>query len=309
MVETLASAAIEAVDEATRTSESAEGIAWSGLVDRQRDLVIEPIGDGYYVWRQGDSRGTARVQTTESKGKESTQHHELIVNGQMFLLQLSQRSAVRRFLPGGKLPFRVPRVETVTAWAAGTRKSLSIDEIIELLVQYVKLVLDLEEQYEARIDALWVIQTWLRKVSDFCGNLDLGGDFGAGKTTATQAIGELTYHGVMGSTSPASMARMNERYETSWIFDEYDKMKKIDNDGLIDLYIRQGDRRGLSVYRWNSETGAEEEFDPFGPKLINWRTSLEKGVSLVPWPVSVQSCLSFVTPSNTSLHLSAQNEP
>lgn len=250
---------------------------WHGSVDTENDFVYEPLGDGLYVWRRGDRRGTSKVEAIhrlDKHGKETDDvlYYEIVIGGERIRLPETPPGVVKTFLE--KPPFRLPTGQTVEAWVRGERKSLPITSIVQAIDKYVSMVLDLEEVFEVKIVTLQEMQTWLRKVMDDASNLDFGGPFGAGKTTALMALAEICYHPVLGTMSPATLARMSESYDLTWLIDEYDKAREYD-EGILDMLIRQGDKRGLRVYRFNPETGRYECFDPFGHKFISYHTQLE----------------------------------
>ena len=173
-----------------------------------------------------------------------------------------------------RLPFRVPSRAISDAWASGEKKPLSASGLWKYTESYLRTTLDLEDAFEVKILCLAVFQTWLRKVLDWAFNIDLGGPFGAGKSTVLETLGEICYHAVLGNPSAAVTARYNEIFDITWFIDEYDKIKLAD-EGIIDTFIRQGYRRGVRIYRFNSETQQTDSFDPFGPKFLSYHTDIE----------------------------------
>lgn len=259
--------------EAMRRSLGDLELSWSGMVVPELDFVLEPLGNGEYVWCHGENKGISKVYESkdEDEKKEET-HYTIHVDDD--LLQFTDVGKGFRKSFFGELPFRVPRREIVEAWVNHKRESKDVTTLFDEVENYIRLVLDLEQPFESKICAIWIFQTWLRHISEWAGNLDVGGPYGSGKTTLVLALAELCYHAITGTTTPAALARMNEKYGCTWVIDEYDKARRVE-ESLIDMFIRQGDRRGIPVWRFNPDKGCEESFDPFGPKLIDYHTSLE----------------------------------
>lgn len=249
-------------------------LPWSGMVVPELDFVVEPLGNGEYVWHHEEEKGIAQVYEvqTESDKKTTETRYAIHVEGQLLYFADKPKSFAKSFF--NELPFRVPRRETIRLWVSGQQRSKDITVLFHDVEDYIRLVLDLEEKFESKICAIWIFQTWLRNVSEWAGNLDVGGAFGSGKTTCIQALAELCYHAIRGTTTPAALARMNEKYGCTWVIDEYDKARRVE-ENLLDMFIRQGDRRGIPVWRYNTDKGCEESFDPFGAKLIDYHSFLE----------------------------------
>jgi hypothetical protein len=228
-----------------------------------KSLVIEPLGKGMYVWRLCEKKGLSKVQPVEENKKK--RKWKLDLDG--WEIEVS-----KPFLDS--LPYQTPRTEVIEKWVKGELESKPVGELFKAVERFIMLILDLEEPYEIKMIALAVFQTWLRRRLRWAFNIDISGPFGSGKTTALEALAELCYHAVLGTTSPAALGRMNEKYDVTWIIDEYDKAKKAD-EGLIDMFMRQGYRDGVRIFRFNKDTGKEESFNPFGPKFISYYEHME----------------------------------
>jgi len=245
------------------------------------NFVYEPIGNGFYVWKWCKQRGISELTQGSEKDEEvkkEVKYWRIEANGHEFRFKKSSDCWMDSFL-SNNLPYRTLRIEDVGKWVAGEFTSKGTQELFNLVENYVKLLLDLEERYEAKVLALHVFQTWLTRVLNTVFNVDISGPFGGGKTTALEALAEICFHGVLGTTSSSNLGRMNEKYDISWVIDEYDKAKKADKERLMNVFIRQGYRRGNRIYRHNADTGKEEWFNAFGPKAISYHETLEKALS------------------------------
>jgi hypothetical protein len=243
-------------------------IEYKGGIIPPFEIVYEPLGKGYYVWKCGKQKGLSEITVEEDK--PST----LSIGPYNFNFKQVIKPEAQSFFE--TLPFKVPRLETVNQWIEEKRTSRDLEAISKDVSNYVKILLDLEAPYEYNLGQIWVIQTWLRRKLSFSWNLDFGGPFGAGKTAALMALVELAFHPYLGTPRASTLARLNGKYDLTWLIDEYDKAKRVEGkESLLDMIIRQGNYRGNLVTRWNYERGREETFDPFGPKIISYHTELE----------------------------------
>jgi len=263
-------------------------IPWKGgiLAGPKAVIVYEPLGEwkyAYWVKTQiGDNepevkRGIAEVQEIWEESDEKKRKKEppkYIIDFAGASLHFPARES--RFFKK-PLPFRIPTEGFLKKWIAGEVKSRSSEKLWRAGEAYVRIMLDLEDEFEAKILALSEFQTWLQNILDWVFNVDVGGPFGSGKTAMLEGLGEVCYHAIIGNPSAAAVARMNERFSASWFIDEYDKVK-LAEEGLIDTFVRQGYRRGIDILRHNTETGETEAFNPFGPKFLSYHTKLEDAV-------------------------------
>jgi len=270
----------EPSEEAPATEKEAEGpqLEFKGGIIEDMDLVYEPLGHGLYAWKIGDKKGINKMmavyrQDERRRARKKPVLWKIKIDENEYYFKKEPSHVAKSFL--GALPFHVPQLSFLEKWVNGEIKSKTGKELFHEAETYVRRVLDLEEIYNAKTLALYIFQSWLRNIVKVMFNIDVGGPFGGGKTTALEATAEVCYHSLLGSASAAAIARMNEKYALSWALDEYDKQRS----WLSDCFIRVGYRWGSTVYRIHAKSGREEGFKPFGPKLISYYESLESALA------------------------------
>jgi hypothetical protein len=135
------------------------------------------------------------------------------------------------------------------------------DEVRDFLAQH--WATDDERNYD--LLTAWVMSTWFRPNLDFTTHLMTMGRTTGGKTRLLRTLSRLGYRTVLSaSATPASMFRLIDKYNVSYLVSEYHGLEH-DSQRELDNIIRAGQKRDESVTRAESSTGGGYEPSTFNP--------------------------------------------
>ena len=125
-----------------------------------------------------------------------------------------------------------------------------------------------------KISAYYVLLSWVFDKFNVLPYLRVKGDYGSGKTTFLKVVGSICYRPIFsgGSTTPAPLFRLIEKFQGTFILDEADFNDSHLYNSIIKI-LNCGYQTGLPVLRIETE-GRDMEpraFKVFGPKVIATR--------------------------------------
>lgn len=227
-----------------------------------KDFVIEPIGDGWYLYNVNGKRGT----------KQAKQNKE----NRIWYLEIEDKEYVFEEAPIKKLMFSVPDAESINAYAMGEYKIKSSKEIFHDLLEYFKLWYDVDEKYYP-ILALGSLQSWLTPFLNTVSYIGLEAKRGAGKTSIIEGLAIVSRHGFLVGNPTEAIARDIDAQQLSVFCDEIDKRTQGKDNAMYQCF-RQGYRRKNVYLRHKEKSFDPELYDPFGFKGFTLHTDIEKAL-------------------------------
>jgi len=230
----------------------------------QRDLTIEPIGIGNYLFKLGEKKGIAISQYDKETMK--------------YFLEIEGNRYNFRDRPI-KIPFfRIPNNESINDWITGKYKIKEINEIFQDLVEFYRTTFDLLNPNNSIILALRDIISWLRDTLTAFFFMGIDATRGAGKTSLLYAMSLLSKHGSMsGDISTSFLARAIDKQKLCLFVDELDQLPK-ERKGEIESILRKAQRRGNPFNRVNPNTLEPESFEVHGPHSFSFRSDIEEAL-------------------------------
>lgn len=172
-------------------------------------------------------------------------------------------------------------------------RELNYAFLLKDVIKFIRRYLELPEDRDYLILALWVFHTYLIEKFEATPILYFQGVKETGKTRAGEVLGELAYKCErLTSPTEATLFRSAEYFKTALIIDEIQLWGKAGNEEVARL-IKSRYKRGLKVSRVNLNKSGEEQieyFDVFAPLVISTTESI---------PDIIESrCLNFLMQKN-----------
>lgn len=229
--------------------------------DIKGDLIIEPLGNGMYIYNQKGNRGIVKAEFDETYKK--------------YYLPIGKNNYSLRGKPIKVPLFRVPSMEIANSWVKGKFKTKGIREIYEDLVEFYKTAYDLVEKEAPVILALRTLTTWFRDIINTFFYYAIDATMGAGKTSLLYSMSVLSKHGALtGDLTTPTIARAIDQQKLCLHIDEIDQISK-EKKAEIEAILRKGYRKNNRYLRINPNTLDPESFEVHGAHAFSYRTSIE----------------------------------
>jgi len=250
------------------------------------DLVIEPLGGYRYLYNYDGKRGIS----TASYDKEIHINY-IEIDGDRFVFD-SSTPPIKTAL------FKVPSEQSIQKYINGTLEIKKPEEIFDDIVNYLKVLYDVEDESYYSIVAIGMLQSWLLPALDAVFYLYFTAKYGGGKTAFLEGLSIISRHGLMaGNISPSAIARMTHKYGLTLFADEFD-VKTQSRDNELYLVFRQGYRRGSPYIRsGDSRNGFKEQiFDVFGWKACSIHGTIESALKTRGLPIPLRASRDYTLP-------------
>lgn len=164
-------------------------------------------------------------------------------------------------------------------FASDLDKKLSIGDLVNYIVMYLKKVYLMPSEETARLVAYWVLTTWVYDSFETVIYLRAMGGAGSGKSELMKRIGQICYRLMTanGAGSTASLFRAVERYKGTVFIDEAD-LEQSDTEADMVKFYNLGAMRGNPIWRLVEATDPNGNkvfemvtFQTFCPKLVAMR--------------------------------------
>jgi hypothetical protein len=242
------------------------------------DFVIEPIGDGRYIYNINGKRGTAQSERSKDK---------------FWFFEIDKKTYVFEEPPIKKPLFLVPDAQSINNYINGKYKVKSGSQLFNELVEWFKLLYDVVLKYYS-IFALGVLQSWLTPILNVVFYVGLEAKRGSGKTSILEGFSIVSRHGFLVGNPTEAIARDIDLQQLSVFADEIDNRTKGKDNPLYQCF-RHGYRRGNIYLRHKEKTFEPEKYDPFGFKGFSIHSDVETALKhrtiMVPTKVSLDKRL------------------
>ena len=250
-----------------------------------RGIVIIPISPWKYVYNICGLKGITQLNKMPETNKYYLEIGE--TGHQIFLTD----KPIQEFC------YDLPDQELIKSWVKGDTYSLTTNEIWTHVDKYVRLFIDIPEVFY-NVMKLFIMQTWLKEVTDTVFYVCIMGAWGSGKSAILETIHYVSKNSLLGQPSKAFLARMVDKQNITVCFDELDTVVGREEDTDLLSIFRLGYRRGQKYPIMNKDL-EPIFFDVFGPKAYTVKTVSEGAL--------LQRALPITTSESTEATLPAIN--
>jgi hypothetical protein len=229
-----------------------------------KKYVVEPIGDLKYII--GDEEGKFRLVTATRDNKE-------------FLLEIEEGKnpiTLEVGLDKTSFSFR-PDESMIKQINDGLIKKIKPENMYNSLVNFARQYLDLKNDHDYLVLALYVYQTYKIDNLSSVFLLSIDGDRNVGKTSVLEFLDNICYrYNLTKNITGAGLMRLVEREGLNVGFDELDELTEQQKDDVMSI-LRGSQRRNNKAIRLvkTNNDFVPQHFDVFGSHAFSYRGTVE----------------------------------
>lgn len=198
--------------------------------------------------------------------KDNERVHYLLKNENGLYIQQKYIKDEITYTPKQNLPIKIPTKDILNE-----PTDVKWDKLLEEVVSFIKNYLELPNDTDYLLLALWIFHTYLIEKFNETPILYFYGVKETGKTRAGEVLQELGFRCErLTSPTEATLFRSASYFKTSLIIDEI-KLWGLDGNPEVARLIKSRYKRGLMVSRCNLDNRGEDQieyFDVFSPLVI-----------------------------------------
>lgn len=204
--------------------------------------TLEPIGHGKYLVAKDNHFQIIAVERSDKK-------YVITVGKETYEIKPELKELLT------KVPTEKQLLEAIES-----KPNLDIKELFLELVEHLKINLDLENEHDYFLVALFILQSYKKEFLNAYFFLSADADKGSAKTVLLENISNLAYRSeLVGGTTIASLRDLISTYKGNILVDEIDQISKDLKSEVMGI-LRKGQRRGNKIYK--QVKNADGDFRP-----------------------------------------------